>query len=405
MPQNNENKNGFFVKPTGSFVGFIATLAIGFILFFIMTSFKNVGGWLPYDVIVANADKNLFYKAIWSLMNFTEAEFYAGVFASVGVILGGFIAWRLDVKKSKLAGFNVCYGTNMWPWVFSSQILSLAIAVFVLNYTRFFNNGEYTWLPTFITVVGVPPAIMLIYGPSYKSLFTGSILGGIMSFPIAFWIMTNIIPVLKVPGVVSNVATMAITGIVIFAICQVLPWMKKTPFKLIENPSNNMTKEETAKAMSKPSWFIRRVFADFSEAQFYGNEIAGICVITGAILDWLLSSKHGAYGSGMVPAIILSQIVGSSVGVFLYYNKYFESGWYATYVPVVSVGPACVLMFGGSIPVAVFAGVLGGIIGAPLADYFIKKLPDGFHPTIGNVTSMAVTTTIVSVIMKVLPWF
>lgn len=35
-------------------------------------------------------------------MNFTEPEFYTGFFASIGLILGGIIAWRLDVKDSKL---------------------------------------------------------------------------------------------------------------------------------------------------------------------------------------------------------------------------------------------------------------------------------------------------------------
>ena len=97
----------------------------------------------------------------------------------------------------------------LFPWVLASQLLSLFIAIFILKYTSLFGNGEYTWLPTFITVVGTPPAIMLLYGPSIKALLTGSILGGIMGFPVAFWISNNIIPVLGVPGVVSNVFTMA----------------------------------------------------------------------------------------------------------------------------------------------------------------------------------------------------
>ena len=111
------------------------------------------------------------------------------------------------------------------------------------------------------------------------------------------------------------------------------------------------------------------------------------------------------FRSGAIPAIILSQFIGSAVGVFLYFNKYVEKGWYGTYVPVVSVGPACVLMFGSSIGVATIAGILGGIIGPPLAEYVSDKLPEGYHPTIGNVTSMGITTIVVSMIIKVLPWF
>mgnify|MGYP007130803076 CR=1 FL=1 len=387
---------------SGSVAGLIISVGIGFLIYFILNNINVVSNWLDYNTIVANAGHDPFYKFIWYIMNFTEAQFYAGFFASLGVIIGGFIAWRLDVKNSKYRGFDVSYGSNLWPWVLAAQLLSLFVAIFVLNYTRFFNTGEYTWLPTFITVVGIPPAIMLLYGPSLKALFTGSILGGIMGFPVAMWISDYIIPVLDVPGVVSNVFTMAITGILVCTICKALPWMEEVSAK----PHNRKEKsqEETIKEMEKPLWSVRRVLADFSEAQFYGNEIAGILVILGAALDWILNVNHGVYGAGVIPGIILYQFIGSAVGVFLYFDKYVEQGWYGTYVPVVSVGPACVLMFGSSVGIAATAGILGGIIGPALAEYFCSKLPEGYHPTIGNVTSMGVTTIIVSVIIKVLPW-
>lgn len=336
-------------------------------------------------------------------MNFTEPQFYAGFFSSLGLILGGIIAWRLDIKNSKLAGFHICYGKNLFPWVLASQLLSLFLAVFVFGFTRFFLEGEYTWLPTFISVVAAPPAVILIYGPSMVTLLTASFLGGIMSFPVAFWILNHIMPVLGVPGVVGNVLAMAITGILISAICKTLPWIKMNP----PRPINRTVKSEaqTLKEMKRPLWFVRRVFADFTEPQFYGNEIAGFFLILGVCLDWILNVNHGASASGVIPAIMLSQFIASSVGIFLYFNKYVERGWYATFVPVVSVGPACILMFGSSIGVAVIAGVLGAIIGAPLAEFFCDALPDDYHPTIGNVSSMAVTTIVVSMIIKVLPWF
>lgn len=336
-------------------------------------------------------------------MNFTEAEFYAGFFASVGLILGGIIAWRFDVRNSKFAGFNICYGKNLFPWVLASQLLSLFLTIFIFDYTRFFRSGDYTWLPTFIPVVAAPPAIILIYGPSLLTLLTASFLGGIMSFPIAFWFMNNIIPLLGVPGVVGNLLTMTITGILIASICKALPWIKQIPSKPIIR--NVKSEDQTRKEMEHPFWFVRRVFADFTEPQFYGNEISGFFLIVGICLDWILNVNHAASATGAIPAIILSQFIASSVGIYLYFNKYVERGWYATFVPVVSVAPACVLMFGTSISIAVTAGVLGAIIGAPLAEYFSDALPDNFHPTIGSVTSMAVTTIIVAVIIKVLPWF
>jgi hypothetical protein len=394
-------------KSFGSIAGFIYTLIIGFGLYFLLSSIDNINNWFPYsNVIDKITEGSTAYKFVWFFMNFTEAQFYAGVLASIAIILGGFVAWRLSLKRSKYEGFEICYGSStMWPWVLASQVISLGIAIFILNYTHFFSGGEFTWLPTFITVVGVPPSMMLLYGPSYRVLFTSSILGGVLSFPIAFWIMTRIVPVLNVPGVVANVTTMAITGIIIGHILHVTPWIKKVPIEKVEKEEKNLSKEELLTLMSKPSWFIRRVLADFSEAQFYGNEIAGLFVVLGVSLEWIINIGHGAYGSGVIPAIILSQFVGAGVGVLLYFNKYYEMGWYATYVPVVSVGPACVLMFGGTIPVAVTAGVLGGIIGAPIAEYLAGKLPGHIHPTVANVTSMAISTIVVSTVITALPWF
>ena len=157
--------------------------------------------------------------------------------------------------------------------------------------------------------------------------------------------------------------TIILTGIIVMTVCHTLPWMKRVPLNTVDKGQDEATEEEKAMNIRTPQWFLRRVFADFSEAQFYGNEIAGALVVIGVSLDWILNSQHPGYGSGVLPAMLLSQFVAAAVGIWLYTDKYIASGWYATFVPVVSVGPACVLMFGGDISVALFSGVVGGIIG------------------------------------------
>ena len=164
---------------------------------------------------------------------------------------------------------------------------------------------------------------------------------------------------------------------------------------------NNMISGILDSVPKQIAWF----FMNFTEAQFYGNEVASAFLLAGAVIGAIVCGNHGAYGSGAVPAIILSQFVGAATGVFLYAGKFDNGGWYATYVPVVSVGPACVLMYGANIPVAVFAGVLGGIIGGPIAQFFSEKLPEGVHGTVANVTSMTISTITVSVVISALPWF
>ncbi len=158
--------------------------------------------------------------------------------------------------------------------------------------------------------------------------------------------------------------------------------------------------------MTTPKWLVSRVLCDFSEAPFYGNEIASLCEFAGLIVGLVLCAGHNVNGAEeALPAIVLSQFVASAVGAFLYADKFADGNWYATYVPVVSTGPACVLAFGASIPVALFAGALGGVLGGPIAEFFGHYVPEDVHGTVANVASMALTTTIVYAVMLALPWF
>ena len=67
-------------------------------------------------------------------------------------------------------------------------------------------------------------------------------------------------------------------------------------------------------------WSIRRTFADFSEAWFYGNELVGGLVILGVLTDWFVNINHITNGSGLVPDILMGQMIASAVGVFFIEN-------------------------------------------------------------------------------------
>jgi len=383
----------------GSVLGLVISLAIGFGLYFALKAVEGTNAIFNYTNIIDGITHSVPKQVAWFFMNFTEAQFYASLFAGIGLIVGGFVAWQLAKNNAKCKGFEICYGSaSLFPWVFASQAISLCLAIFVFRYINLFSSPSVTWIATFISVVGAPPAVMLLYGPSVPALITSSVLGGLLCPPVATWISAYIVSPWKLPGVVANVTTMAITGLVICMICKALPWVTAQPVQSYHHDADEAENVYTA------TWFIRRVLAEFSEAPFYGNEVASLFLLIGLIVGEIVCGKHGAYGSGQIPAILLSQFIGAAVGIFLYSSKFENGGWYATYVPVVSVGPACVLMFGANIPVAAFAGALGGILGGPVAEYFAGKLPDGVHVTVANVTSMAICTTIVATIMKVLPF-
>jgi MFS transporter, ENTS family, enterobactin (siderophore) exporter len=74
-------------------------------------------------------------------------------------------------------------------------------------------------------------------------------------------------------------------------------------------------------------------------------------------------------------------------------------------VPVVSVAPAAVLAFNGSIE-SIFGGaLLGAIIAPPLAAAIASRLPKDFHPFIGNVASMTISTAVTVPFLRLLPGF
>lgn len=386
------------IKRFGSPVGLLAVFILGFALYAILDAVQGNGAVIfDYDMVLENIN-NGSGMIYWFFMNFTEANFIGGFFTSIFLLLGGAASWLLCLKGSKFSGFETCYGNaRIWPWVFASQVLSLVIAMFVCDYMSLFDLGLY-WIPTFITIVNVPPAIMLLYGPSVSTLLTGAIMGGVFCTPMAYW-LSQIIAPWNIPGVVANVGAMAVVGWAAATICHVLPWMKRVEVHPVEAMADR--KEDTY----SPFWLIRRTIAEFSEPLFYGSDVAGAFMIVGLLIDWILSPRLLTGGAMAIPAILLTQVVAGGIGSFLYAEQWEKKGWYATYVPVVSCSPACVLMFGASIPVALFAGIAGGIIGAPMADYIGERMADYIPCTVANVISMVLSTILLATAMYILPWF
>lgn len=380
----------------GSFYGLLGTISVGFAIYFFLKSVPKMNIIPSYKQVVSTID--LASSQIqWFLMNFTEANFYAGAISSAFLLIGGAVAWQLSVRKSKFTGFEICYGNgNIWPWIFASQVLSLLLTEYIFGYLYLFEAGM-TWVPTFIVLVSVPASMLLLYGPSIKNLITVSFIGGAICTPVASWI-SSVTGSWNIPGAVSNVLAMALVGIVAGCICNVIPWMERVPVKPVNN--TNERKENFYSA----SWLMRRTIADLTEPLFYGNDIVAVFLLVGVCIEWILNPELATGGAMMLPAIILSQFISGGLGVYLYTNKYVELGWYATYVPVVCTAPACILMFGATMPIIIISSVLGALIGAPLAEFANRNKPEYIHGTVGNVISMAVSTVIVAAVIECIPW-
>jgi hypothetical protein len=151
------------------------------------------------------------------------------------------------------------------------------------------------------------------------------------------------------------------------------------------------------------------MLADFTEAQFIGNEWSSAGLLVGTLVSYLLDPAMASSAGNMLPRILIAQVLTAGLAVTLWHRQWYKYGWYPSFVPVVSVAPATVLAFGGTIGVIVAGAVLGALTAPPVAAAVARRLPPDFHPFIGNVMSMSmsmtVTTAVIVTALSRLPGF
>jgi hypothetical protein len=230
-------------------------------------------------------------------------------------------------------------------------------------------------------------------------VLTGGVLGGLVTPGLSVLGASVICPRLGLAPVVGVTAGMALAAVLAFTVCRHLPWLP-APLHLRRPPEPAAT---TAPQKRGPVWVLRRSLADFSEAQFFGSEWASLGLIAGALIAYLLNPAAPAYGSGLLPQILAAQAVTAVVAVTAWRGRWARRPFYPTFVPVVSVAPACVLAYGGSLPSVLAGAVLGAVLSPPLAAAISARLPADFHPFIGNVAAMAVATASIVPALQLLP--
>lgn len=109
----------------------------------------------------------------------------------------------------------------------------------------------------------------------------------------------------------------------------------------------------------------------------------------------MLNPASPFYGSGWLLQLLAAQTLASALGVLVWRRQWIARGWYPTYIPVVSVAPAAILVHGGSLTVIVLSASLGALLAPPLAVAISQRLPAYMHGYIGNVLSMAISTLLI----------
>jgi hypothetical protein len=374
----------------------IILLVIGTGLLIAWLSFTHRSAWSAhwpdYNHMVSNLpDPGAWLR--WVLGDISEVAFYKHEFASIGLLAGAYLAYRANRKGKVWQGFAISYGSGLWPWLITSSLLGLLLSNLLWGWTV----TASSWQPTFAAFVSLPAAMVLMFGGGWKVTINGAIMGAVLVTPLCLLIVNYICNRMGLPVVIGNVSGMAVASVLAFLLCRYVP-------NLVKSAPTTQPKEspapEVEPAKSKTTdhgiiWSLRRVLADFSEAPFFGNELASIGLLLGALLAYTLNPISPAYGSGLLPQLIGAQALTSALGVVMWRRQWMRLGWYPTYVPLVSVVPAAILTYGGSWQVIASSALLGALIAPPLACALAKRVPGDMHPYIGNVLSMAISTLLI----------
>ncbi|RKS73077.1 hypothetical protein BZB76_3761 [Actinomadura pelletieri DSM 43383] len=345
---------------------------------------------------------------VWILGDTNEAQFYKTSLGGVGLLVFAAGAHHASRRRLRARGFDIAYGTGLWPWLLAASGAGLLLSNLLWGWTL----APDTWQPTFVPFVSVAPAVVLVYGAGWRVALTAAGLGAVLTTPVSILVVEYVCGPLELPAVVGNVTGMWVGALLAFLICRGLPWMSVPP------PAPQTPDAETDPVTAEPDpvpdrhpdhdadasgwWLPRRALADFTEAQFYGNEWASLGLVGGAVLAWAVDTMGPAYGSGVFPDLLTAQILTAVLGVWLYAGQWRRHGWYPTFVPVVSFAPAAVIVMGGGWPVILLASVTGAAAGPPLARAIAARLPADFHPFVGSVMSMTVITSIGVPVLKLL---
>lgn len=355
-----------------------------------------------YEETVETSQDSIGNKIIWIITDLSEGTVHRSLFASVGLITGGFIAHYLWKNNSKYMGNPISGGSGYFPWI----VLAITIGISTANiaYGGFRDLG----FPTYLPGCTIASALIMSYGGNLTVALTGGVVSALIQVPLGY-LGLQIAGKLGLPGVVGSVIFgMSISGVLVFEIVKILPWMKSIVLESERKEEAGEEVIEVEDSQELPAsvgtgafWLVRRSFADLTEIYFFGNEIAGLGLILGLLFSWFLNPLHTGYGNvGLTSSIIAGQLMASSLAIFIHYDKWQKLGWYNTFTVAVAMG-TLILTFGDSLKVMLIAVVLSAFICPYLAAKIDSKI-DRYPPIVGGTCGMAVGIAIVGIVLRLI---
>lgn len=315
----------------------------------------------------------------WLFADFTETTFLASLPATIGLVVGVFIAAHLERTHSPHAGTGVDGNSGIFTRMFLSAVAAVVLGIVIFGHTW---PGFVGWIPTFAALLVVQPLI-IHFGASPAKLATCVLLGTIITFPIAHLLITYVVTPLGVPLFVGVSAAVTIVVPILAAICRALPWMAPEAKPAPENGEG----ADISFTPSPFAFFINRVLGDIGELTVYGSSIGTALMYAGVIVAWTLNPLEPAYGAGNLPLLIASQIICGALSVFIYYPNWKSKPFEFTFGGIVFtsaiVGGICVTGTYVDFIVAGLTIVIGAVAFVPIINSVLKAFKfDGRFPAI-----------------------
>lgn len=123
--------------------------------------------------VPVRATHTLVSDAWWTvrriLCDFTEAQFWATEWASIGLLVGAALAVLITP-------LDASFGSQLLPQIVIAQVLASGVGVVV--WRHLYRGGG--WAPTYIVVVSVAPATVLAYGGGPIAIVAGAVAGALL---------------------------------------------------------------------------------------------------------------------------------------------------------------------------------------------------------------------------------
>lgn len=180
------------------------------------------GQWPDYMQLAATLDQPL-SRLRWIVGDISEVAFYKHELPALGLLLGACLAHWAHVHGYRWHGFAICYGSGLWPWVFTSSLLGLLLSHALWGWTL----ASGAWQPTFVAFVSLPAAMVLLFGAGWQVTITGALLGALLVTPASLLMVNYLCYPLQLPVVVGNVGGMALASVIAFMLCWRFPsWVR-----------------------------------------------------------------------------------------------------------------------------------------------------------------------------------